>query len=90
MRISDELKWTLVAAGSAAVAAWVARGGLEAAWTVVRGEQPPKNPVDPDVSWADAVLWTGGAAAAAGIARLLARRGSASLWERIRGETPPA
>lgn len=90
MAISEETRWTLVAAGSAAVAAWLARGGLTAAWKLVRGEDPPRNPADRDVSWRDALLWTGGAAAAAGIARLLARRGTATLWERLSGETPPA
>lgn len=89
MDISDDVKWTLVAAGSAAVAAWVARGGATAAWRLVRGEDPPRNPVHSDVSWRDALLWTGGAAALAGMARLLGRRGAASVWERVRGEAPP-
>jgi hypothetical protein len=85
----DQLKWTLLAGGTAALAAMLARKGLERGWRRWAGGDPPENPADPRVTWGNALLWAGASATAMAIARLLALRGSAAGWKALKGDRPP-
>jgi hypothetical protein len=81
--------WTIVAAGSAALAGLAARQVLERGWRAVRKAPPPENPADPRVEWRDALLWAGATGLVVGIGRVLARRGAVAAWRRITGRMPP-
>jgi hypothetical protein len=88
-QIDDRVKWSLIAGGTAALAALVARKGLEGGWRWWAGDDPPENPADPRVTWGHALLWAGASAAAMALARLLALRGTAAGWKALRGTQPP-
>ena len=81
--------WTLVAAGSAIIAAVATRNAMKAAWRVIRRDDPPLNPAAHDTEWPEAIAWTVTMGVAAGLSRLVARRAAASGWYRFTGEWPP-
>lgn len=81
--------WRAIAAGSAALAAWAARGGARTAYRAALDEDPPDNPAEPGVGWRQALAWTAGVALAGAVMRVVARRVTASGWERATGEPPP-
>ena len=47
---------------------------LTTAWTKITGKEPPQNPEDPEVGWAEAMGWAAMMGVAVSIARLLATR----------------
>ena len=60
---------------AAAIGAGVAtRKVCKKLWTKWRGEEPPVNPADSQVSWSDALIWAASVGAAVGVARVLSRR----------------
>jgi hypothetical protein len=61
---------TLAALG----AAFVTKKAVTKAWTKTTGKEPPENPEDPEVGWAEAMGWAVMMGAAVSIARLLATR----------------
>jgi hypothetical protein len=69
----------------------ISRSLLERLWgAVVRAEQePPLNPADRRVSWAQALTWTVGAGVGVGVARLVSQRLAATGWEAATGSPPP-
>lgn len=85
----EEMKWTLVAAGSAVLAGLTVRTAMKAGWRYWKDEDPPMNPADPKVDWVEAMVWAGASAAGVAVARLLARRGAAAGWRLVRGTMPP-
>ena len=85
----EELKWTLVMAGTTILAGVAVRTAMKVAWRGLRDEDPPLNPADPRVGWAEAAVWAGASAAGVAVARLLARRGAAAGWHRFKGTMPP-
>ena len=87
--LSRALTWRLVSAGAAMAAGWALRRGLNVGWRGVRRQEPPRNPVSPEVSWPNALAWSMAVGAAAGLARVLARRGAASGWRTATGQYPP-
>lgn len=88
-RYARRKAWSLVAAGATVTAAILARRALSAGWRRARGEEPPSDPADDDVSLMEAVAWTVAAAATVEVARLLATRGAAALWLEVTGDPPP-
>lgn len=90
MSLKDkETMWVLLGVGSAAVAGLAARHVMRYGWRKVTDNEPPLNPVAPDVRWRDAIIWTVLSGALVGVARLLMRRGAAAGWRRIQGGRPP-
>ena len=87
--LSDEQKWGLLAAGSAALVGLATRQILRRSWTAWRKEPPPDNPAAPDVSWRDALLWAGATGLVVAVGRVVAKRGAAAGWRRLTGRTPP-
>jgi hypothetical protein len=87
--LSDERKWALVAAGSAALAAVATRQLLRRSWSAWRGGPPPDNPAAPDVSWGDALLWAGTTGMVVAVGRAVAKRAAVAGWRRVTGRTPP-
>lgn len=61
---------TLAALG----AAFITRKVVTTAWTKTTGKEPPENPEDPEVGWAEAMGWAVMMGVAVSIARLLATR----------------
>jgi hypothetical protein len=63
-----------VATIAALGAAFITRKVLTTAWTKITGKEPPQNPEDPEVGWAEAMGWAAMMGVAVSIARLLATR----------------
>jgi hypothetical protein len=61
---------TLAALG----AAFITRKAVTTTWTKLTGKEPPENPEDPEVGWAEALGWAAMMGTAVSIARLLATR----------------
>jgi hypothetical protein len=55
-------------------AAFITRKVVTTAWTKITGKEPPENPEDPEVGWAEAMGWAAMMGVAVSIARLLATR----------------
>lgn len=84
-----QLLWMGVAAAAGGAMAFLARRSLRAGWRALRHDDPPVNPVSPDVSWGDAVAWSAASGVFMGLAHLVGRRSAAAGWERWLGERPP-
>jgi len=63
-----------VATIAALGAAFITRKVVTTTWTKLTGKEPPENPEDPEVGWAEAVGWAAMMGVAVSIARLLATR----------------
>jgi hypothetical protein len=55
-------------------AAFITKKVVITAWTKITGKEPPENPEDPEVGWAEAMGWAAMMGVAVSIARLLATR----------------
>jgi hypothetical protein len=84
-----KIVWMAVAAGAAALGAYVVRKSLHQAWRLATDEDPPANPGSHDTPWRDAIVWTAATGALAGVGRLLATRGAEAGWHQLTGEYPP-
>jgi hypothetical protein len=87
--LSDQRKWAMVAAASAALAGLASRQLLRRGWKLWRREPPPDNPAAPDVSWQDALMWAGATGLVVGVFRVVARRSAAAGWRKVTGRKPP-
>jgi Protein of unknown function (DUF4235) len=87
--LSEERKWALVAAGSAALVGLVSRQLLRRGWSAWRKEPPPDNPAAPEVKWRDALIWAAATGLVVGVGRVVARRGAAAGWKKVTGRMPP-
>lgn len=66
---------------AAAIGAGIAtRSLLKRVWTDATGEEPPNNPADPSVSWAEALTWAAAAGVAVGVGRVVGRRLAAGAY----------
>jgi hypothetical protein len=87
---SDSSKvWTVFSLVAGLGAAAVTRKLLDRSWKAAAGKNPPENPADPDVSFAEAALWAAVTGAAVALARMLAQRRAASYYARSTGHLPP-
>ena len=87
--LSRKAMWALVGAGTAMLASTIVERSLDAGWSAVRDEDPPRDPSMPGFSWPVALVWTIASAAAVGVAQLAARRGAAAGWKKATGRKPP-
>lgn len=85
---SGGVSFKLLAAGSTVGAAFVARKAVTGGWKLVTGNEPPANPEDPEVEWAEAVGWALLSGAAIGLARLVASRQAAVWYQQFTGSAP--
>lgn len=83
------LVWKVVGTAAAIGAGAAARKMLTAGWTLSTGQQPPANPVDPDVDLWEALSWAVVSGALIGMARMLATRSCAQWWISTTGNYPP-
>ncbi len=81
--------WKVFAALSAVLAAVLARKVTTVAWKAATGKEPPSNPEDPEVTWAEAAGWAVASGVAIGLARLVAQRQAARTWQKASGNPPP-
>ncbi len=58
-------------------------------WLTARPADPPHEPADPKVSWADALGWAALSAAGVAAAELVTMKGAAAVWRIITGSPPP-
>ncbi|MEO2106602.1 MAG: DUF4235 domain-containing protein [Actinomycetota bacterium] len=87
----ESFAWKAVAGVAAAVAGLATTKVLGSVWTkLVPDHDPPKNPVDPDISAKDAILWTALTGLGVGVATVVAQRGAATGWIKATGRRPPA
>lgn len=80
--------WKVMAMGSAVGASIVARKVADGSWRFIRGDDPPKNPEDPDDDWKEAILFAILSGAVVGLSRTIARRQAANLYKRSAGHLP--
>lgn len=85
---SGGVGFKLLTAGGTVGAAWVARKAATTGWKLTTGNEPPANPEDPEVEWAEAIGWALLSGAVIGLARLAASRQAAVVYRRFTGETP--
>jgi hypothetical protein len=71
--------------GAAALTRWV----ISIGWRRLGGPQPPVNPADRRITWAQALAWAVTAALGAGVARVVGLRIAAAGWQRATGDRPP-
>jgi hypothetical protein len=69
--------------------ATIARKVLTAVWTKVTGKEPPEEPENPEVRWAEAASWAAASGAVVALTKMLAKRRVAATWQRASGELPP-
>ena len=81
--------WSVFSLVSAVGAAALAKKGLDKAWSIATGKQPPENPADPDVEIWEAVSWAVASGVAVGLARMFAQRKAATYYARSTGHLPP-
>ncbi|WP_210441040.1 DUF4235 domain-containing protein [Nocardioides xinjiangensis] len=81
--------WTIFSLASALGAASIARKGIDKAWKMSTGKNPPENPADPDVSVGEAVAWAAVTGALVALARMFAQRRAAGYYTRSTGHRPP-
>ncbi len=87
--MAGDIAWKALSWTAAVGAAWAGRKAATALWSEVAETEPPVNPADRSVSWAEAAGWATIAGLTAAVARVLARRGAAAAWEGVTGEQPP-
>jgi hypothetical protein len=58
-------------------------------WLIARPDDPPREPTDAQVSWADALGWAALSAAGVAVAELMTLKGAAALWRVLTGSAPP-
>jgi hypothetical protein len=86
---SKKIIWMAVAAGAAALSAFVIRKGVRQAWRLATDGDPPGNPASHDTPWRDAIVYTAAMGALTGVGGLLATRGAEAGWHQLTGEYPP-
>ena len=86
---SGKLGYKVMAALAAIVGAFVARKSLAFAWKTATGNEPPKNPEHPAVTWPEAISWAVISGAVMGVARMIAQKKVASSWHKSTGSLPP-
>jgi hypothetical protein len=87
--LSERQQWGLLAGAAGALGAFAVRNGLESAWKLALGDEPPKNPAARDVPWRHAIMWTVATGVLIGLGRLLAERAAAAAWDNYQGRKPP-
>lgn len=85
---SSGIAFKLLTVGGTVGASWVARKVVTAGWKLTTGNEPPANPEDPEVEWAEAVGWALLSGAAIGLARLAASRQAAVAYHSFTGHQP--
>ena len=81
--------WSIFSLGAALFGATVARKTLTKSWQTATGKNPPANPADPDVDFAEALMWAAVSGTVVQIARMLATRRAANYYARSTGHLPP-
>ena len=87
---SDSSKvWSVFSIVATLGSAALAKKGLDAAWKVATGKQPPENPADPDVEIWEAVAWAVASGTMVGLAKMFASRKAAGYYRKSTGDLPP-
>lgn len=81
--------WGAFSLVAALLAATVARKGLNATWKAASGKEPPSDPADPDVAFAEALLWAALSGTLVAVVRMLATRRAANYYARSTGKLAP-
>lgn len=86
---NERRRWTTVAAAASALAAPAAERLVATAWRLATDEDPPADPIGPDVDWGRAIAWTAASAVTIALLQLVVRRGAALGWQQVTGHRPP-
>ncbi len=81
--------WSIFSLVAAIGGATVARKTLTKSWQKATGKNPPANPADPDVDFAEALMWAAVSGTVVQIARMLATRKAAGYYAKSTGHLPP-
>ena len=83
--------WKLISTGTGVLSGILVRQAIGLAWkTLTHGrEDPPLNPADRRISWAEGLQWAVATGIGVGIARLVSDRLAARGWEAATGHAPP-
>jgi len=87
--MASDRVWTAFSLVAGLGSAALTRSLLDRSWRAAAGKNPPENPADPDVSFAEAVLWSCLTGAMVALARMLAQRRAAHYYHRTTGHLPP-
>lgn len=85
----EEKVWMAFSSGLAILAAIGMRALLRKTWKAAMHEDPPQNPADEEVPWAQALTWGALTGSVVGLARLVARREAVTVWHRMREKRAP-
>ncbi len=85
---TGEMAFKLTTVGATIGASFVARKAATMTWKIATGNEPPVNPEDPEVTWAEAVGWALVSGAVIGLARLVASRQTTVAYRKATGELP--
>jgi hypothetical protein len=85
----DNASWKVIGGVGTILAGNVAKNALEKTYISITGKEPPANPEDPDVAWAEAVGWAVLSGVVMALARLLFSRTAARSYIKRTGELPP-
>ena len=67
----------------------VTKKAVERAWIAVRPGDPPRQPTERGVRWADAIAWAALSGASVVIAELMTRRSAEAAFRALTGSEPP-
>lgn len=83
--------WKALSTLGGVVGGVATRQVLQAVWPRLAhtSHEPPLNPADRRIGWAEALQWAIAAGVGAGIGRLITERLAAAGWEAATGQAPP-
>lgn len=86
-----EFGWKAASTLAGVAGAVAARRLTSALWSMFSSSdaEPPLNPADRRISWAESLQWAVAAGVGAGVARLVSMRVAAAGWESATGSPPP-
>ncbi len=87
--VGEDRLWNAASAVAGVAATLAVRRLVSRAWQARTGEDPPSNPAQPGVSWAQAITWSVATGIGVAVARTIAQRGAARVWAKATGKVPP-
>jgi len=77
--------WGLIAASSAIAAGMATRTALSASYRAVADDEPPRDPLEEDTEWGEALAWAAFTGAAMGISKVVVKSGARRGRRRLSG-----
>ena len=88
MRQKPDVGWKVFVGVAGLAGGFLARKGLEYAWTKGTGKKPPVSPESPDVTLGEALGWSVLIGVGMEVTRVLISRAAVKRWESATGALP--